>query len=180
MLHFKTTSLIMITLAAALALGSAAIAQERPAVKTSMPADQFTRPNQPLDAVVPYPKPHQGDKRYAIYLPPLPNEQQAKVELVIGKVMRTDCNGPRINGKLHELNVKGWGYPFYVARVTPGPSTLMACPTPQKRNEFVTANLQNNMLRYNSRLPIVVYAPADMQVRYRVWKPGGLQNAVNK
>ena len=50
-------------------------------------------------------------------------------------------------------------------------STMMACPDGKKEKKFVTAYLgDNSLLRYNSKLPIVVYTPANVEVKYRVWK----------
>jgi ecotin len=47
---------------------------------------------------------------------------------------------------------------------------MMACPDNTKRQEFVAAHLGDAaMQRYNSRLPIVVYVPKDVEVRYRIW-----------
>jgi len=49
----------------------------------------------------------------------------------------------------------------------------MACPDNSKRQEFVAANLGDAaMQRYNSRLPIVVYVPKEVEVRYRIWSAG--------
>ncbi|MDR5612660.1 MAG: ecotin family protein [Arsenophonus sp.] len=53
-----------------------------------------------------------------------------------------------------------------------GPAaTLMACPDKKQFKKFVTTHLGegNNIVRYNSKLPIVVYVPNDMAVKYRVW-----------
>ncbi|EFZ89211.1 ecotin [Salmonella enterica subsp. enterica serovar Montevideo str. 609460] len=37
------------------------------------------------------------------------------------------------------------------------------------------------MLRYNSKLPIVVYTPANVDVKYRIWKAdANVQNAVTR
>lgn len=50
-------------------------------------------------------------------------------------------------------------------------STMMACPDNTKTKQFIAANLGDAaMQRYNSRLPIVVYAPKDAEVKYRIWK----------
>lgn len=53
-------------------------------------------------------------------------------------------------------------------------STLMACPPDSpKREEFVRANAPELAgLRYNPKLPIVVYVPAGTEVRFRVWSAG--------
>ncbi|EJN3870404.1 ecotin, partial [Escherichia coli] len=41
----------------------------------------------------------------------------------------------------------------------------------KKEKKFVTAYLGDaGMLRYNSKLPIVVYTPDNVDVKYRVWK----------
>ena len=48
---------------------------------------------------------------------------------------------------------------------------MMACPDNTKTKQFIAANLGDAaMQRYNSRLPIVVYAPKDAEVKYRIWK----------
>ena len=50
-------------------------------------------------------------------------------------------------------------------------STMMACPDQQKTKKFVTASLGDDaMLRYNSKLPIVIYAPENVEVKYRIWE----------
>ena len=50
-------------------------------------------------------------------------------------------------------------------------STMMACPDGKKEKKFVTAYLgDNSLLRYNSKLPVVVYTPENVEVKYRVWK----------
>ena len=56
-------------------------------------------------------------------------------------------------------------------RIGPLASTMMACPDGKKEKKFVTAYLGDaGMLRYNSKLPIVVYTPDNVDVKYRVWK----------
>ncbi|MDU3076465.1 MAG: ecotin family protein, partial [Mixta calida] len=49
-------------------------------------------------------------------------------------------------------------------------STQMMCADKRKHREFIAANLQQGLLRYNSKLPIVVYTPADVEVKYRLWQ----------
>ena len=41
--------------------------------------------------------------------------------------------------------------------------------TPQV-DRFVTLGGEPKLLRYNSRLPIVVYVPSGVEVRYRLWR----------
>ena len=48
---------------------------------------------------------------------------------------------------------------------------MMACPDQKKTKKFVTASLgDDGMLRYNSKLPIVIYAPENVEVKYRIWE----------
>ena len=35
---------------------------------------------------------------------------------------------------------------------------------------FITLGGEPRLLRYNSRLPVVVYVPADVEVRYGIWR----------
>ena len=49
-------------------------------------------------------------------------------------------------------------------------STMMACPGQTPREQFVQVRGDDMLLRYNSRLPLVVYVPDGFEVRYRVWR----------
>lgn len=136
---------------------------------------------QPLEKIAPYPQAEKGMKRQAITLTPQQDESTLKVELLIGQTLNVDCNQHRLGGKLKTKTLEGWGYDYYVFdNVTSQVSTMMACPEGKKEPKFVTAWLgQDGMLRYNSKLPIVVYTPANVDVKYRIWKAdANVQNAV--
>lgn len=122
--------------------------------------------------VKPFPPASEGMQRHVMVLPPLNNEQQHRVELVIGRKMETDCNHYRLSGKLTEETAKGWGYSYYIATVQPEAiSTRMACIDNRKKTTLVTLPAAaQQLIRYNSNLPLVVYAPADIEVGYRVWQ----------
>lgn len=45
----------------------------------------------------------------------------------------------------------------------------MACPDGKTKKDFVPVIGEGFVLRYNSKLPIVIYAPKDVEVRYRIW-----------
>ena len=131
-----------------------------------------TQSEQPLEKVAPYPQAEKGMKRQVIQLPAQQEEANFKVELLIGKTLEVDCNQHRLGGQLESKTLEGWGYDYYVFdKVTSPVSTMMACPDGKKEKKFVTAYLgDNSLLRYNSKLPIVVYTPENVEVKYRVWK----------
>lgn len=136
--------------------------------------------NTPLEKIAPYPQAEKGMTRQVITLPEQKNESGYKVELLIGQTLEVDCNQHRLGGKLESETLKGWGYSYYVFdNVTSPMSTMMACPDGKKTQKFVTAYLGDDaMVRYNSKLPIVVYTPENTDVKYRIWKAeDNVQNA---
>ncbi len=122
--------------------------------------------------VAPFPKAEKGMKRQVIQLPQQQDESALKVELMIGQTLEVDCNHHRLGGELESKTTEGWGYDYYVFEKLSGPvSTMMACPDGKKEKKFVTAGLgDDGMLRYNSKLPIVVYTPSNVDVKYRIWR----------
>ena len=142
-----------------------------------------TAKTQPLEKVAPYPQAEKGMKRQVIQLPAQEDESGYKVELLIGKTLEVDCNQHRLGGQLESKTLEGWGYDYYVFdKVTSPVSTMMAGPDGKKEEKFVTAYLgENSLLRYNSKLPIVVYTPDTVEVKYRIWKAEEkIENAVTR
>jgi ecotin len=123
-----------------------------------------------LEEVAPFPKPESGFARQVIHLTPQAREDDYQVEILAGKTLNVDCNRQRLGGILEEKNLEGWGFPFYRLENVIGPmSTLMACPDGKSHQDFVPVVGDGFMLRYNSKLPIVLYVPKDVEVRYRIW-----------
>lgn len=120
-----------------------------------------------------FPEAAEGQKRFVIPLPHKSREEEGayKVEIMVGKVMETDgVNRIKLSGELEAKPLKGWGFTFYqVAKLGPGLSTRIGVPegTPKVR-KFVEG--PSTIIRYNSRVPVVVYVPQDAEVRYRIWK----------
>ena len=74
-------------------------------------------------------------------------------------------------GKIEAENIEGWGFTRYViSELGPMAGTLMAVdPNAPKVPRFITIGGEPYLIRYNSRLPVVVYVPEGVEVRYRIW-----------
>lgn len=117
-----------------------------------------------------YPEAQEGYKRVVIYLKKKAVEDNFKVELTVGKQVEVDkCNRHFLVGDLKEQTVSGWGYTYFDFKSSGDVAgTKMGCPTDEKELKFVTG--QSKLINYNSKLPVVVYVPVDMDVEYRIWK----------
>lgn len=123
-----------------------------------------------LKDVAPYPEAENDFVRQVIHLPEQKDESAFKVEVLAGKTLKVDCNLQRLSGNLEEKTLEGWGYSYYRLDKVMGPvSTLMGCPDNKKIDAFVPVVGDGFLLRYNSKLPVVVYTPKDVEVRYRIW-----------
>lgn len=125
------------------------------------------------EQTTPWPEPQEGFKKVVINLEEKADEYAFKVELFGGKEMMVDCNKARLNGEIVEETLAGWGYNYYSFKTDGNVlTTLMACPEGSEHLEFVQA--AGKLIRYNSKLPIVVYVPKEYEVRYRIWQAGEL------
>ena len=130
-----------------------------------------------------FPPAADGMVRYAIMLPHKERgeENDFRVELIVGKEMLTDgVNQVRLGGKIEAKPLKGWGFTYYeVGEFGPAASTLIGVPpgTP-KAKKFVT--IPSMQIRYNSRIPLIVYVPDDGEVRYRIWKASDTTEKADK
>ena len=121
-----------------------------------------------------YPPAEKGQVRYVWHPPQLSNETDAKVELIVGKTIDTDgVNRYTLKGNIVTETIKGWGYDRYIVVADGGMiRTLIGVPPGTPRVEkFVKLGGPATLVRYNSRLPVVVYAPEGLTVRFRVWRP---------
>ncbi|MGY6215251.1 ecotin family protein [Methylolobus aquaticus] len=126
----------------------------------------------PLQAFPPAAK---GFVRHVLQLAPQDDESAYQVELQVGKTVPLDeRNSYFFGGKITEETIKGWGYTRYVlGKLGPMAGTRIAMdPNAPKVPRFVKLGGEPYLIRYNSRLPVVVYTPADVEVRYRIWSAG--------
>ena len=120
-----------------------------------------------------FPEAKEGMERFVIVLPHKERgeEDAFKVELISGKTIPTDgVNLMRLGITVEPRPLKGWGYTYYeVTGRDVAMSTMMAAPpgTAQVKKFVSGAPL---LIRYNSRLPVVVYAPKGQEIRYRIWR----------
>lgn len=130
-----------------------------------------------------YPPAGEGVRRFVLHLPPSQEEEEMKVELQVGKMVEVDsANRYFFASGIEEVSIEGWGFPKYVVeQLGPMAGTRVAVdPNAPKVLTFVRQGGEPYLIRYNSRLPVVIYVPADAQVRYRIWKADGEGQAMEQ
>ena len=114
-----------------------------------------------------YPQAKEGFERHVIEVPKTVNDHDHRVELLIGKNMMVDCNHHSFFAEIKSVTLEGWGYTYLeVDNIQSGPTTMMACPEP-KMQKYIS--IRDELRRYNSRSPMVVYVQKGYEVRYRTW-----------
>jgi ecotin len=75
-------------------------------------------------------------------------------------------------GNIERESIAGWGVPrFVVSELGPMAGTLMAVdPNALKIDRFIRLGGEPYLIRYNSRLPVVIYVPEGVEVHYRIWR----------
>jgi ecotin len=140
-------------------------------------------PAQGADNMKAFPPAEKGMVRHVLQLPKKDNESGYKVELIVGKTVQVDAvNSYFFGGKIEEETIEGWGFPRHILK-TLGPmgGTLIGVdPNAPKVNRFVRVGGEPYLLRYNSRLPVVVYVPEGVEVRYRIWTAGAEEKPIDK
>jgi ecotin len=120
-----------------------------------------------------FPPAEEGMVRYVINLPEQEDETAWRVELLVGQTVQLDAaNRYFFAGTLETETIEGWGFDRHILRqLGPLAGTLMAVnPDAPKVERFITLGGEPRLLRYNSRLPLVVYVPDGVEVRYRFWR----------
>ena len=130
-----------------------------------------------------FPPPDQGQIRYVILLAEQDNELNYQVELIVGQTVKIDeTNQYFFGGQIKKENIVGWGFTRYVgSELGPMAGTLMAVdPNAPKVDRFIRLGGEPYLIRYNSRLPVVVYVPEGVDVRYRIWRAEPESKAANE
>jgi ecotin len=138
---------------------------------------------QAADIMKAFPPAEEGMVRYILQLPKQDDESIFKVELIVGKTVQVDeKNRYFFGGNIEKETINGWGYTRYnVSKIGPMAGTRMAVdPNVPKVTKFITLAGDPYIVRYNSRLPIVVYVPEGVEVRYRIWTTRAEVKAMEK
>ena len=116
-----------------------------------------------------YPEPKEGFNRYVIALDKQNDEDNYKVEVVATKRIEVDCNHHSLSGSFLDKNLSGWGYTYYEFTGDGSVlSTRMGCLDQKTHLEDVKSHA--SLMRYNSKMPIVVYVPEGIDVQYTFWQ----------
>lgn len=129
-----------------------------------------------------FPAAEDGQRRWLIWLEAGPNnneEASLRVELRVGVCTEVDgVNRYRLSGELHKRSVEGWGFDSYhYEGESQVASTRMG--TQGATAQSGTVWTASQLIRYNSRLPLVVYMPTHLQLSYRVLAPVTEYNLVS-
>ena len=113
-----------------------------------------------------------GMVRYVLQMPEQKDESAFKLELIAGKTVLVDeRNRYFFSGQIETATIEGWGFTRYIVnQLGPMAGTLMAIdPAAPKVERFVRLGGEPYLVRYNSRLPVVIYVPEGVEVRFRIW-----------
>lgn len=147
-------------------------AKDAPVAAAPTEAPQKTGPDpQSLKELSNFPPALEGFERYVIHLDTkaTPEEEEGfRVELIPGKREKVDCNRHALSGSFNEKTLEGWGYTFYeFSSKGDIMSTMMACPDQKLTEKFIAG--ESKIVRYNPKLPIVVYLPKGFELQYKIW-----------
>ena len=142
-----------------------------------------TQSAQAADNMKAYAPAEAGMVRHVLQLPKQADEYAFKVELIVGKTVQVDAvNNYFFGGKIEEKIIEGWGFPRYdVSKLGPMAGTLMAVdPNAPKVSRFIAIGGDPFLIRYNSQLPVVVYVPEGVEVKYRIWSASPEAKPIDK
>ena len=133
----------------------------------SLAAQAQKKPHNKLDTL--FPVAQKGYKKITVYVPKANKEQHLKLELLVGITKQVDCNTHILIGNIQAQSLTGYGYNYYTVE-SDGTlaSTKMLCLNNTTTKKFIP--LAPYFTNYNSALPLVIYLPETMELKYRIWK----------
>ena len=139
-------------------------------------ADAAVDPEAVKNLAAAYPAATAGKTRHVILLPHKERgaEDDFKVEIVAGRTIDTDgVNTYRFGGEFRERDIPGWGFSYFEVDALGAPLSTRIAPTAGTPTVKAFAPGPRMLVRYNSRLPLVVYAPEGTEIRWRLWRAEG-------
>lgn len=133
----------------------------------SLAAQAQNKTHNKLDTL--FPAAQKGYKKITVYVPKANKEQNLKLELLVGLTKQVDCNTHTLSGNIQAQTLTGYGYNYYTVE-SDGvlASTKMLCLNNTTTKKFIS--LTPYFTNYNSALPLVIYLPESMELKYRIWK----------
>ena len=120
-----------------------------------------------------YPKSNDSIKRHVVEVPIEENEGLYNLEIWAGQTKKVDCNRHSIPGTFTKKTVKGWGYSYYEFTTKEHQiSTRMGCPDNVLTEKFILSKTEH--VKYNSKLPVVVYCPSNLEIKYTIWSKSNI------
>jgi len=123
-----------------------------------------------LKAIDAYPEAKAGQLRAVIWVPETDRVHEANlmVQVRFGLLHPVDgVNRYNVTAALNHAVVDGWGYGFYLLdEAAVIGQTRMASKHQNSKPETVWSTPE--ILRYNSRLPLVFYTPSAVEMGYRI------------
>lgn len=117
-----------------------------------------------------FPASIEGMKQFIIN--PSAEGKELIIEFYAGKEQLVDCNRHRLSGDFLEKQVEGFGISYYLFEGSGAVfSTKMACPDYEKQIEFIASS--NIRVIHNEKIPLVLYVPEGLEVRYSIWENTG-------
>jgi len=109
--------------------------------------------------------------KHAIFLEQRVDEAIYKVEIFAVKSQEVDnCNNHFLLGDFELKILEGHGFPYYIFQSnTQIISTKMGCGDNIRKIKNVPSG-KAELVKYISALPLVVYAPKDIEIKYKIWK----------
>ena len=117
-----------------------------------------------------YPAPGPNERIWVIQLPHIENEPLSMVQILPGEVVQKDCNLFTLGGKVEKQVDPGSTHEYYrVTQLGSVATTRMACLDGHTELAYVPSYAASITVPYNSYEPVVLYAPANTVVKYRVF-----------
>ncbi|MGR5347331.1 ecotin family protein [Vibrio mediterranei] len=113
-----------------------------------------------------------GLVKHSFVLTPMDNEHDHLIEIRPSVKVKVDsCNKVSLGAETKIDILEGWGFSYYVVNTNGNlRSSLMGCADERRVEKQVYAS-RGELYDYNSKLPLVVYAPKGVTIEYRVWAP---------